>query len=125
MDGKRNNKMTINMNSLTVIENKIVGFESILADDTLSDKPQQICLSCRGTYGLVVQSLAWADDNEVNGIFYLVRRFLALAEEGIAFLKSSNHPQAPDYIDSVQAKVNSLTSVIESGNKENLFEAIA
>lgn len=125
--GKRTNDIqaTDMIKNLEAIKTKINYFRKVIADNTREDQHQQICLSCRSAYGLVVQSLAWAEDREVQPVYDLIPDLIELAEAGLEILRPVGTPKAIRLAESVEAKSKSLISILETKDLEKLFDAIA
>lgn len=116
--------MTV-MNNLNKIKEKIQYFGNVVADDSKSDRPEQICLTCRSVYGLIVQSLAWADSDEAEEIYSSIPIVIEHIDVGLEILAASDHSNKAEYSDSVSTKRESLVSIAASRNLEDIFEEIA
>ena len=113
--------MTSTMNNFQRIESMLDKLKPVFVLGEVENQPHQICLACRNLYGLVVQSLAWADEEETKAIYELTPEIVRNMEVGLHVLGQLEHELIEKFKKSVTAKIDSLSSLSESKSLEQIL----
>ena len=130
-NGVKTNDVLSDMNkNLELINDKISAFRVAIGDESAPDQAKQICLTCRSTYGLIVQSLAWADNAGAQEIYALIPTVTDLVDAGLVVLNEASFPGLSQDVlesfrDSVESKGKSLSDILNSKDLDQLFTLIA